>query len=85
VREEDDTRLKLKIVQDLQFLLKREPVNTYNTSHCPNDSTVHAGTFCTLKKCLGLIVVFWIVTPCSDMVGYQQFGGPCCFHFHFTL
>jgi len=21
---------------------------------------------------------FWVVTPCSDVVGYQQFGGLCC-------
>jgi len=20
------------------------------------------------------VVVFWVVTPCSDMVGYQRFG-----------
>jgi hypothetical protein len=24
--------------------------------------------------------VFWFVTPCSIVVGYQSFGGPCCFH-----
>jgi len=26
------------------------------------------------------IRVFWIVTPCNDVVGYQRFGGPCCNH-----
>jgi hypothetical protein len=26
------------------------------------------------------VVVFWVVTLCSDMVGYQSFGRPCCFH-----
>jgi hypothetical protein len=25
-------------------------------------------------------VVFWVMTPYSDMVGYQCFRGPCCFH-----
>jgi len=20
----------------------------------------------------------WVVAPCSDVVGYQSFGGPCC-------
>jgi hypothetical protein len=25
-------------------------------------------------------VVFWVVMPCSDVVGYQCFGGPCCLH-----
>jgi len=29
--------------------------------------------------------VFWVVTPCSVVVGYQRFGGPCCSHLHFTL
>jgi hypothetical protein len=22
----------------------------------------------------------WVVTPYSDVVKYQCFGGPCCFH-----
>jgi len=25
-------------------------------------------------------VIFWVVTPCSDVVGYQCFGRPCCLH-----
>jgi hypothetical protein len=24
--------------------------------------------------------LFWVVMPCSVVVGYQRFGGPCCFH-----
>jgi hypothetical protein len=24
------------------------------------------------------VMVFWAVTPCSDVVGYQHFGGPSC-------
>jgi hypothetical protein len=27
-------------------------------------------------------LVFWVVTPCSDLVGYRGFGGPCCLHVH---
>jgi len=27
------------------------------------------------------IAVLWIVTPCSDVVGYRRFGGPCRLHF----
>jgi len=27
------------------------------------------------------VKVVWIVTPCSIMVGYKCFGGPCCLHF----
>jgi len=26
--------------------------------------------------------VFWTVTPCSDVVGYQSFGGPCSLLLH---
>jgi len=26
------------------------------------------------------VAVFWVVTPCSDVVGYQRFGRPCCIH-----
>jgi hypothetical protein len=26
------------------------------------------------------VEVFWVVTPCSIVVGYRRFGGPCCFH-----
>jgi hypothetical protein len=28
------------------------------------------------------IEVFWIVTPYSDVVGYQRLGGLCCLHLH---
>jgi hypothetical protein len=26
------------------------------------------------------VIFFCIVIPCSDVVGYQCFGGQCCFH-----
>jgi hypothetical protein len=26
------------------------------------------------------VMIFWVVTPCSDVVGCQRFGGPCCLH-----
>jgi len=26
------------------------------------------------------VVFFWVVTPCSDVVGYQCFGEPWCLH-----
>jgi hypothetical protein len=26
------------------------------------------------------VVVFWVVTPCIVVVGYQRFRGPCCLH-----
>jgi hypothetical protein len=29
-------------------------------------------------------VVFWAVTPCCVVIGYQHFGGPCCPPWGFT-
>jgi len=26
------------------------------------------------------VVIFWVVTPCTDVVQYQCFRGPCCLH-----
>jgi hypothetical protein len=31
------------------------------------------------------VEVFWVVTPCSVVVGYQRFGGPCCLHLHWVV
>jgi hypothetical protein len=28
------------------------------------------------------VEVFWVVTPCGGVVGYQCFGGTCCLHLH---
>jgi hypothetical protein len=28
------------------------------------------------------VKVFWVVTPCSAVVGYRRFRGPCCLHLH---
>jgi hypothetical protein len=27
------------------------------------------------------VVIFWVVTPCTDVVAYQGFGGAWCLHF----
>jgi hypothetical protein len=27
-----------------------------------------------------VVILFNIVAPFSNIVGYRQFGGPCCFH-----
>jgi len=26
------------------------------------------------------VEVFWVVMPCSVVVGHRRFGGPCCLH-----
>jgi hypothetical protein len=32
------------------------------------------------------VAVFWIMTPCNDVAGYQRFGRPCCPTYeYFTL
>jgi len=31
------------------------------------------------------VVIFWVVTPCSIVVGYRCFRGLCALHLHFTL
>jgi hypothetical protein len=31
------------------------------------------------------VAVFWVVTPCNDVVGYQRFGEPCCLRLHRDL
>jgi len=31
------------------------------------------------------VALFWVVTQCADVVGYQCFRGLCCLHLHFTL
>jgi hypothetical protein len=36
--------------------------------------------FQRLKQFISLLWAFWVVMPCSDVVGYQHFGGPCCLH-----
>jgi hypothetical protein len=28
------------------------------------------------------VEVFWVVMPCSVVVGHQRFGGMCCLHLH---
>jgi len=28
------------------------------------------------------VEVFWVVTVCNVVVGYQRFGCPCCLHLH---
>jgi hypothetical protein len=32
------------------------------------------------QSSLSPVAVFWVVTPCSDVIRYERFGGPCCLH-----
>jgi hypothetical protein len=32
--------------------------------------------------CIFRVLVFWIMTPCSLVYGYQRFGGNYCLHLH---
>jgi hypothetical protein len=47
-----------------------------------NVSEVHAASSSPERnfKVLKRLMVFWVVTPYSVVVGYQCFGSPCCFH-----
>jgi hypothetical protein len=38
--------------------------------------------YCTEFRYKNHVEVLWVVTPCSVVVGYQRFGGPCCFCLH---
>jgi hypothetical protein len=37
---------------------------------------------CLVELTCVIEVKVWVVMPCSIAVGYQRFGGPCCFHLH---
>jgi len=37
-------------------------------------------SFETSMEVMFQVEVFWVVTPCSEVVGYQRFRGPCCIH-----
>jgi hypothetical protein len=29
-----------------------------------------------------IVSVFWVMTPCCNVVAYQRFGRSCCLHHH---
>jgi hypothetical protein len=35
-----------------------------------------------MNRVMPHVEVFWVVTPCSVVVGYQIFRGTCCLHLH---
>jgi len=48
----------------------RHVLTTYKSHHL----------FSTYGDTLIQVMVFWVVRPCSIVVGYQHFGGPYCCH-----
>jgi hypothetical protein len=56
--------------------------NFHNWLHYlfPRNSGLHE-FWCKIFTAVKIQVdVIWVVTPCSVMVHYQRFGGPCCLH-----
>jgi hypothetical protein len=49
--------------------------------HLQNPKFHYRTTFEAFAAVTFQVDVFWIVTPCSVVVGYQRFRGPCCLHF----
>jgi hypothetical protein len=47
--------------------------NSQSLKFKPNSESFEAFTMVTIQ-------VFWVVTPCSVIVGYQRFRGPYCLH-----
>jgi hypothetical protein len=37
-------------------------------------------SFKALTAVMFQVEIFWVVTPCSAVVGYRRFGGPCYLH-----
>jgi len=50
--------------------------NRRNTSFVVSDAR-----FEVVKTAKTQVAVSCVVTPCSDVVGYQRFEGPCCLHY----
>jgi hypothetical protein len=42
---------------------------------------INCGRYEVLTAVKMQIEVFWVVTPCDIVVGYQRFEGPGCLHF----
>jgi hypothetical protein len=43
---------------------------------------IHEARFEVLVMIKFQVTVFCVMTPCSDMVKYQHFVGPCCLQLH---
>jgi len=47
--------------------------------------TLYGNTSSETSAVMFQVQVFWAVTPCSVVLGYQHFGGPCCLRLHEEL
>jgi hypothetical protein len=65
VRHEKYVRPKLLF--DYKLMLSEEKTEICTTFRLDNDCCAQAEVFC-------------VVTPCSVVVGYKCFKGPCCLH-----
>jgi len=50
-----------------------------------NERIITGAIFEVFTERKNQIAVSCVVTPCSDVVGHQCFGGPCCLHLHCTV
>jgi hypothetical protein len=50
----------------------------HNLTHiCKEICEIFDARFEAFTAVIFQLEVFWVVTPCSVVVGYQRFGGPC--------
>jgi len=67
----------------LKLVLSRSHISNRQNSACQNifmgtSQTLLSASFDALTAVNIQVRVFWIATPCSVMVGYKHFRGPCC-------
>jgi len=57
-------------------------VNSIHEVVCSRKKCLPDASFETFTAVIFQVEVFWAVAPCSVVVGYQRFRGPCCLHLH---
>jgi hypothetical protein len=56
-------------------------IHSPNTPSWRGAHLKHRDNFTLPYLTLSRVMVFWVITPCSDAVEYQRFGGPCSLNF----
>jgi len=59
-------------------MIEAGPIRIYGCGHSVIKR--HSARFLVFKAMKTEVVVYWLMTPCRVVVGYQPFGGPCCHH-----